>query len=84
MREPDPPLAPVVGFLRVLQPDDANTSCSSKADLDVHARARDDAHADELEKLGAHVVVPELVATGVKLAGSILDAMDEGIAEETW
>ena len=42
-----------------------------------------DAHADELEKLGAHVVVPELVATGVKLAGSILDAMDEVIAEET-
>ena len=52
-------------------------------DLEVHARARDDAHAGELEKLGAHVVVPELVATGVELAGSILDAMDEGIAEET-
>ena len=58
--------------------------CYIFPDLDVHARARDDAHADELEKLGAHVVVPELVATGVKLAGSILDAMDEGIAEETW
>ena len=57
--------------------------CYIFPDLEVHARARDDAHADELEKLGAHVVVPELVATGVELAGSILDAMDEGIAEET-
>ncbi len=57
--------------------------CYIFPDLDVHARARDDAHADELEKLGAHVVVPELVATGVKLAGSILDAMDGDIAEET-
>jgi CPA2 family monovalent cation:H+ antiporter-2 len=58
--------------------------CYIFPDLEVHARARDDAHADELEKLGAHVVVPELVATGVELAGSILDAMDEVIAEETW
>jgi CPA2 family monovalent cation:H+ antiporter-2 len=57
--------------------------CYIFPDLEVHARARDDAHADELEKLGAHVVVPELVATGVKLAGSILDAMDGDIAEET-
>ena len=56
--------------------------CYIFPDLEVHARARDDAHADELEKLGAHVVVPELVATGVKLAGSILDAMDRDIAEE--
>lgn len=58
--------------------------CYIFPDLEVHARARDDAHADELEKLGAHVVVPELVATGIELAGSILDATDEGTAEETW
>jgi CPA2 family monovalent cation:H+ antiporter-2 len=57
--------------------------CYIFPDLEIHARARDDAHAGELEKLGAHVVVPELVATGVKLAGSILDAMDGDIAEQT-
>ena len=42
-------------------------------DLTVHARARDEAHARELEQAGAHAVVPELVATGVRLASSILD-----------
>lgn len=42
-------------------------------DLKVHARARDEDHARELEQAGAHAVVPELVATGVRLAGSILD-----------
>jgi CPA2 family monovalent cation:H+ antiporter-2 len=42
-------------------------------ELPVYARARDDQHARELKRAGAHVVVPELVATGSKLAGSILD-----------
>jgi CPA2 family monovalent cation:H+ antiporter-2 len=41
--------------------------------LPVYARARDDLHARELKHAGAHIVVPELVATGIKLAGSILD-----------
>jgi CPA2 family monovalent cation:H+ antiporter-2 len=41
--------------------------------LPVYARARDDAHAWELEQAGAHTVVPELVATGVKLASSIVE-----------
>ncbi|MFQ6018342.1 MAG: cation:proton antiporter [Kiloniellaceae bacterium] len=57
--------------------------CYIFPDLKVFARARDDAHAQELEKLGAHTVVPELVATGVKLAGSILDAMDETAERDT-
>jgi CPA2 family monovalent cation:H+ antiporter-2 len=43
-------------------------------DLKVYARARDSAHAEELSQAGAHTVVPELVATGVKLAGSIAAA----------
>ncbi|MDH3792030.1 MAG: NAD-binding protein, partial [Rhodospirillales bacterium] len=42
-------------------------------ELGIYARAYDDAHAAELEKAGAQTVVPELVATGVKLAGSILE-----------
>ena len=42
-------------------------------ELPVYARARDDLHARELKLAGAHIVVPELVATGIKLAGSILD-----------
>jgi CPA2 family monovalent cation:H+ antiporter-2 len=42
-------------------------------ELDIYARAYDSAHAAELEKAGAQTVVPELVATGVKLAGSILE-----------
>jgi CPA2 family monovalent cation:H+ antiporter-2 len=42
-------------------------------ELRVYARARDDLHARELKRAGAHIVVPELVATGIKLAGSILD-----------
>ncbi len=41
--------------------------------MGIYARAYDDAHAAELEKAGAQTVVPELVATGVKLAGSILE-----------
>ena len=51
--------------------------CYIFPDLKVYARARDDAHAQELQKVGAHIVVPELVATGVKLAGSILSAMEQ-------
>lgn len=47
--------------------------CYIFPDLKIYARARDDTHAAELERAGAHIVVPELVATGVKLAGSILD-----------
>jgi CPA2 family monovalent cation:H+ antiporter-2 len=42
-------------------------------ELGIYARAYDDAHAAELEKAGAQTVVPELVATGVKLAGEILE-----------
>ncbi len=57
--------------------------CYIFPDLEVYARARDAAHARELELLGAHATVPELVATGVQLAASILDAMDEGIVEES-
>jgi CPA2 family monovalent cation:H+ antiporter-2 len=45
-------------------------------DLRVYARARDDRHATELARAGAHIVVPELVATGVKLAGSIVERGD--------
>lgn len=42
-------------------------------DLPVYARARNDSHATELRRAGAEVVVPELVATGVKLASAILE-----------
>ena len=42
-------------------------------ELRIYARARDDLHARELKHAGAHIVVPELVATGIKLADSILD-----------
>ena len=51
--------------------------------LPVYARARDDAHARELEKAGAHTVVPELVATGVKLASSIVEgALSEELFQD--
>ncbi|MEM7170427.1 MAG: cation:proton antiporter [Pseudomonadota bacterium] len=43
-------------------------------DIQVYARAKNEAHARELEEAGAYQVVPELVATGVKLAGSIIDS----------
>ena len=42
-------------------------------ELPVYARARNDVHAAELRRAGAEVVVPELVATGVKLATAILE-----------
>jgi len=49
--------------------------------LKVYARAQDKAHANELRKMGAHIVVPELVETGFALAGSLIDAMGEAIPE---
>ncbi len=42
-------------------------------DLKIYARAHDDAHARELAHAGADTVVPELVATGHRLAGSIIE-----------
>jgi CPA2 family monovalent cation:H+ antiporter-2 len=42
-------------------------------DLKIYARAHDDTHAKELARAGANTVVPELVATGHRLAGSIMD-----------
>ena len=57
--------------------------CYIFPDLQVYARARDDEHARELQKMGARTVIPELVATGVKLAGSILDAMEDGVVGES-
>ncbi len=57
--------------------------CYIFPDLEVFARARDAEHARELEKLGAHAAVPELVATGVKLASSILAGMEDGNAGKT-
>jgi CPA2 family monovalent cation:H+ antiporter-2 len=54
--------------------------CYIFPDLPVYARARDGEHARELEKLGAHAAVPELVETGHRLASSILDAVEGDIA----
>jgi len=56
--------------------------CYIFPDLAVYARARDSEHARELEALGAHAAVPELVETGFRLAGSILEAVEDGIAGE--
>ncbi len=56
--------------------------CYIFPELAVYARARDSEHARELEALGAHAAVPELVETGFRLAGSILDAVEDGIAGE--
>lgn len=42
-------------------------------ELKIYARAYDDTHANDLRQAGALAVVPELVATGTNLAGSILD-----------
>lgn len=50
--------------------------------LHIYARARDEDHGRELEELGVHTVEPELVATGHKLAGSILEAMEDKAALE--
>ena len=45
-------------------------------ELKIYARARNETHAAELERAGAHVVVPELIATGVRLATEILEPKD--------
>ena len=45
-------------------------------DLPIYARAYDDEHATILEEAGAVVVVPELVATGNRLARAIMDAAE--------
>jgi len=50
-------------------------------ELKVYCRARDDVHAAELTKLGAHIVVPELVETGFALAGSLIAAIGDSIPE---
>ena len=42
-------------------------------ELKIYARAHDDTHARELARAGANTVVPELVATGHRLAGSIME-----------
>lgn len=42
-------------------------------ELKIYARAHDDTHARELARAGADTVVPELVATGHRLAGSIME-----------
>ncbi len=42
-------------------------------ELKIYARAHDDNHARELARAGADTVVPELVATGHRLAGSIIE-----------
>ncbi|MEE8270226.1 MAG: cation:proton antiporter [Alphaproteobacteria bacterium] len=56
----------VVSLLRYIFPE-----------LKIFVRAYDDAHAEELRNAGANEVVPELVATGDRLAGSILEQADE-------
>ena len=53
----------LVSFLRYLFPE-----------LRILARAKNDAHAKSLREAGAATAVPELVATGVKLATTILDS----------
>lgn len=50
-------------------------------DLPVFARARSESHGGELVEAGAHLVVPELVQTGVKLAREVLDHTEEDAAE---
>lgn len=45
-------------------------------DLKIHARARDLAHAQELESIGATTVVTELVPTGLQLAQVAINPED--------
>lgn len=40
-------------------------------ELKIYARAHDDTHARDLARAGANTVVPEMVATGHQLAGSV-------------
>lgn len=54
----------IVAFIRYLFPN-----------LQVLARAQNRQHALELEEAGAHVVIPELVATGQALAGSLIGSV---------
>jgi CPA2 family monovalent cation:H+ antiporter-2 len=61
----------IVAFIRYIFPE-----------LQVLARARNRQHARELEEAGAHVVVPELVATGHALAGSLIGSIPAGIGVE--
>jgi K+:H+ antiporter len=42
-------------------------------ELKIYARAHDDDHARDLARAGANTVVPEMVATGHRLAGSIFE-----------
>ncbi len=51
-------------------------------ELLIYARAHDDAHAVELERAGATIVVLELAATGITLAGSILRQSGRAEREE--
>lgn len=53
----------LVGLLHYLFPE-----------LPIHARAQDDEHAEALRAAGAHIVVPELIATGDRLATGIAPA----------
>lgn len=46
--------------------------------LQIHARAQDQSHGDELERAGADLAVPELVATGVRIADAIVTGDDDG------
>lgn len=53
-------------------------------ELNIHARARDLAHAQELESIGASTVVTELVPTGLQLAQVVLNSeTPEKTATET-
>ena len=46
--------------------------------LQIHARARDQSHVQELERAGASLAVPELVATGVRIADAIAAGEADG------
>ena len=46
-------------------------------DLQVFVRAQDESHVKQLKEAGADIVVPELVATGMRLAGEILEVDTE-------
>jgi len=61
----------IVAFIRYIFPD-----------LQVLARARNRQHAQELEEAGAHVVIPELVATGSALAGSLIGGAPKSRGKE--
>ena len=58
----------LVGLLRGMLPD-----------LPILARAANDVHAEELDRAGATFVVPELVATGRRLAERIVAPGRDGL-----